>query len=191
MKTATDAIQFLIDLLNELGVDYMLVGSLSSNFYGVARATRDADFVVSIRSEQWSTLLARLPSDFRIDPQQSFETFTLTTRRILELPALPFTVELFDLSDDEHDQERFRRRVKVPTMGRTVTLPTAEDVVVQKLRWCSVSHRAKDYSDAVQVLAVQGPILDFNYIRHWCSEHGTSELLAQAICDAALPDDET
>ena len=190
MKTGTEAVQVLVDLLEGLGIGYMLVGSFSSNFYGVARATADADLVVSIQTGQWDALVAGLPSDIQVDPQQSFETFTLTTRRILDVPSLPFSMELFDLSDDPHDQERFRRRVRVPTMGRIVTLPTAEDVVVQKLRWCDIGRRAKDYSDVVDVLAVQAQGLDFDYIRRWCSEHGTSAILAKAIRDAALPDDD-
>ena len=190
MKTSIEAIQLLIDLLDQLGIEYMLVSSLSSNFYGVARATKDADFVVSLQSEQWRALLARLPDDFRVDPQRSFETVTLTTRRIIELPSLPFTIELFDLSDDEHDQLRFRRRLKVTTMGRLVDLPTPEDVVVQKLRWCRGSRRGKDYSDVVEVLAVQGGILDFEYIELWCVKHGTSDILAQAMSDAAVSDGE-
>jgi hypothetical protein len=46
-------------------------------------------------------------------------------------------------------------------LGRTTWLPTAEDVVVQKLRW----GRPKDLEDARDVLAVQGTeSLDMAYI---------------------------
>jgi hypothetical protein len=54
-----------------------------------------------------------------------------------------------------------------------VFFPTAEDVVVQKLRW----GRLKDQSDLLEVLALQGESLDFAYIEHWCDAHGTRELL--------------
>ena len=46
MKSGEEAVYFLLDRMNEIGVDYMIVGSFSSNAYGVARATKDADFVV-------------------------------------------------------------------------------------------------------------------------------------------------
>ena len=42
MKTSIEAIQFLLDLLDQLGIEYMLVGSLSSNFYGVSALVRRA-----------------------------------------------------------------------------------------------------------------------------------------------------
>ena len=45
---------------------------------------------------------------------------------------------------------------------RDVYLPTAEDVIVMKLRWC----RGKDRDDVAIVLAVQGDGLDFDYIHH-------------------------
>jgi hypothetical protein len=52
-------------------------------------------------------------------------------------------------------------------------MPTAEDVVVQKLRW----GRVKDAEDARFILAVQGDALDFTYIERWCDQHGTRALL--------------
>ena len=44
MKYGEEAVYALPDLLNEHEVSYMLVGSFSSNAYGEARATKDADF---------------------------------------------------------------------------------------------------------------------------------------------------
>ncbi len=38
----------VISALEQQQIPYMLVGSLASNFYGVARSTKDADFVVEL-----------------------------------------------------------------------------------------------------------------------------------------------
>ena len=46
--TSEDVIVAMIDSLNRLDVPFMLTGSLASNFYGVPRATMDADFVVEL-----------------------------------------------------------------------------------------------------------------------------------------------
>ena len=43
-------------------------------------------------------------------------------------------------------------------------IPTAEDVIVQKLRW----GREKDRVDARDVMTVQGTALDLHYIENWC-----------------------
>ncbi len=52
MKSGEEAVYFLLDRMNEIGVDYMIVGSFSSNAYGIARATKDADFVVQTTEDK-------------------------------------------------------------------------------------------------------------------------------------------
>jgi hypothetical protein len=107
----------------------------------------------------------------------SFETVTMTTRHLITIPALSFRIELFHLSDDPHDQERFRRRRAYILFGRSVSMPTPEDVVITKLRWTLLGRRAKDQDDVRNILAVQGPSVDWGYIYHWCDQHGTRALL--------------
>jgi hypothetical protein len=186
MKSGEDAVAALLDILNREGLPYMIVGSFSSNRYGVPRATHDADFVVGTKGIAWTKYLAELPEGFELDPQASFEMVTATQRRIIEIPSLPFTIELFELSSDEHDQLRFSRRKKLTLLGREAWLPTAEDVIIQKLRWSRGAKRPKDFADVVAVMQVQGPArLDWPYIEEWCGKHGTLDLLEEAKAEAA------
>lgn len=89
MKYGEEAVWLLIDRLNEIGADYMIVGSFSSNAYGIARSTKDADFVVRIDEPVRRKLLAGLPADFEIDGQVTFETVTGHRRQILNIPKIP------------------------------------------------------------------------------------------------------
>ena len=62
----------------------------------------------------------------------------------------------------------------------------APHLIVQKLRWCKGAKRSKDFDDTVAVIAVQGlKKLDIPYIERWCGEHGTLDVLAEAIADLA------
>lgn len=167
----------VIDALDGLGLPYMLVGSLASSLHGIPRSTQDADFVVQVSQGQIAALAARLGPQFRLDPQVSFETATGTTRYILKAVGIPYCIELFCLSDDPFDQERFRRRRAWPMLGRQVFVSAPEDVIVVKLRWCKELSRSKDLEDARGVMAVQADHLDWGYIRRWCELHGTRELL--------------
>ena len=45
MKNGNAAAARVIDVLNTLGIDFFLAGAYSSNYYGIPRATQDADFV--------------------------------------------------------------------------------------------------------------------------------------------------
>lgn len=177
--TGNEATLAVIDALEALEIPYMLVGSFSSNLYGIPRSTEDADFVIQVSSQPVSRLAERLGPAFRFDPQLSFETITATTRHIVVVADIPFKVELFHLSEEPHDQERFRRRLQMRLLGRDVWVPTAEDVVITKLRWALRGGRAKDRDDAQGVIAVQGARLDWDYLHAWSDRHGTRALLEE------------
>ena len=191
MKDGEEAVGILLDALNRLGLEYMVVGSFSSNRYGVPRATKDADFVLRVVAADLDRLIAALPSAFEVDPPLRFETVTGTGQQVIHIPEIPFTIELFELSPDAHDQCRFSRRRQLTLLSRHAWLPTPEDVIVQKLRWCKGARRSKDFDDAVAVIAVQGrSALDWPYIDKWCREHGTVDVLAEAVTEASLAMDD-
>ena len=171
--------------LDDAGVSHMLVGGLTSNYYGIPRATQDVDIVVQLTGhEPLRRVVESLGDGFSIDAQVSFETITGNARYVIRLPATPFVVELFVLGDDPFQQERFGRRVAIaiPQIGQQVYLPTPEDVVVQKVRW----GRPKDLEDAKDVMAVQAEALDMEYIETWCTRHDTRQRL-RAILDQIPP----
>ncbi len=105
----------------------------------------------------------------------SFELKTGSIRNILTFKPTKFDIELFRLGKVPHHQMRFsrRRRLKLPDLKVEAVIPTAEDVIIQKIRW----QRDKDIADARLVIQVQADKLDWDYIRHWTDQHGTSELL--------------
>jgi prepilin-type processing-associated H-X9-DG protein len=185
--TSNDIVAQVIRSLDQLGIPHMLVGSYSSNMYGVARSTKDADFVVQLPNDSTNSLATILGADFHLDPQAVLEFNTFTTRFIVRHITSAFSIELFLLSDDAHDQERFRRRVQVAFLDGHAWMPTAEDVVIMKVRWAQRSKRSKDMEDALNVLAVQRGRLDLAYIRRWCDLHGTRQLLEDLL--AMVPAD--
>ncbi|MEO5914171.1 MAG: nucleotidyl transferase AbiEii/AbiGii toxin family protein [Luteolibacter sp.] len=190
----TQSLLELVVVFDRAEIPYMIVGSYSSNYYGIPRSTKDADLVVHLPSAEWAKLPDILPEGIEMDDQTSFEMVTSTRRELLRVKDSLFQIELFRLSDDPHDRSRFERREWVEIFsGVKVFLPTAEDVIVQKLRWGLGAKRPKDFADVVAVMQVQGQALDWPYIEKWCGEHGTMGGLAQAKAkaDAAWEDDET
>lgn len=172
-----EAFQAVADALNVSTVPYMLVGSLSSSYYGVGRSTKDVDFVLELDAHSIFDVGRHLGPGFRVDPQMSFETVTMTRRYVADVIGTPFKIEFFLLGDDPHNRERFRRRDRVRLLDRLVWLPTVEDVIVTKLRWGLLGNRSKDRDDIRGVIAVQGDRIDWDYVHRWCEEHGTRALL--------------
>jgi hypothetical protein len=175
--TSDEATIAVVEALEALKIPYMVVGSFSTNFYGVPRSTHDVDLIVQLGSGKISALADHLGSPFELDPQMSSEAVTGSSRFVLHLADTPFSVELFLLGDDAHDRERFARRRRERLENRDVYLPTVEDAIITKLRWSYIAGRRKDLDDVKNVLAVQGDAIDWTYVYSWCDQHGTRQLL--------------
>ncbi len=58
----------MIDALEATATPYMLVGSWSSNHYGVPRSTDDADFVIQLGEGSISRIMEHLRPEIGLDP---------------------------------------------------------------------------------------------------------------------------
>ena len=114
-----------------------------------------------------------------LDPQFGFESVTGTTKIQLRAREEDFIVELFGLSDDPHDKERFGRRKLIEWEGRPAWIATAEDALITKFRWAHIAGRRKDLVDASAVIAAMGETIDWPYVESWCDRHGSRKLLEQ------------
>lgn len=177
---ANEIVTQVIQSLETLRIPYLVVGSYSSNAFGIARATQDADFIVELGNHPITAVGALLGSDIHIDPQMSFETITMTPRYVATHRATGFKVEFFLLTDEPFHRLRFARRIKKKFGSIEMWVQSPEDVVIQKLRWHGLNKaRGKDIDDARNVLAVSGDTLDYDYIRKWCDEFGAREAFEQ------------
>jgi len=165
----------IADALTASGIPYLLAGSFASNYHGIPRSTKEEDFVLHLSGGVGRDFAARLGEEFEFDPQLSFETVTGTYRQLIRHRHSEFKFELFLLSQDPHDQQRFARRREEVLFGRKVWLLTPEDVIISKLRWV----RTQDTDDVRNVLSVQRDRLDWPYIEHWCRLHGTFSRLEE------------
>lgn len=186
--TSNQVVLHVLATLDQLQIPYMVVGSYSSNTYGRARSTQDADIVVELGRHNISEIASALGSEFRMDPQSILEFNTQTVRYVAQHVESAFKVEFFLLSGDPHDQTRFLRRIHIDFLDTQAWLPRAEDVVVWKLRWAVRANRQKDREDAFMVLATQRGNLDINYMRDWCAKHGTLPLLDEMLKSADAVD---
>lgn len=169
------------------GADHMVTGAFAYNYYGIPRSTKDFDVVIDVReSGAIGKIIGLLEPDLDFVGQVQFETLTWGKRHIGTAREGPsYQVELFELFDDPFVLSQFQRRKRLYSgqLQHEIWIPTAEDVIVQKLRW----GRSKDLDDVRDVLAVQGPeSLDMDYVSNWCATHGTTERLT-AILESLPP----
>lgn len=172
MTFSPQAVLQIIDVLNASGAPYFVTGSLATNTYCTPRSTIDADFVVDLQPDGLERLFARLGGDFVREPQMAFETVTAKLQHRFRYRQTKFLVEFFEARmDDPHERARFERRRMGEVEGRRAYIPTAEDIIVQKLRWFKQIRRAKDRDDVRSLMLHQWSRLDWPYLERWCAEH--------------------
>jgi hypothetical protein len=185
MDIAKIAVEVL-DRIEDTGVPYMLVGAIAAGAHGIPRSTRDVDFLVPDTSGGGGNAIINALKDIVLFEEQAvFDTLTWGKRHVgLTISPPPVKIELFELFDDPFVIQEFDRKqeIFIPILNRKGWVPTAEDVIVRKLRW----GRDKDLADVTDILAVQGSEnLDMTYIENWCAVHNTTVRLHAAL--ASIP----
>ena len=85
--TSNEVVLQVIAVLQRLGIPYMVVGSYSSNAYGRARSTQDADIVIQLGTVSINVIAGALGAGFSLDPQSVLEFNTTTVRDIYQIVA--------------------------------------------------------------------------------------------------------
>lgn len=189
----TSPIEVLIDftrVLDELGIQYVVVGSFASSARGLQRATRDVDILARIRLEHVDLIYERLSDRYYIDRLSIRSAVAERSHfNAIHLDSM-FKVDVFVPADsDRLSQQQLDRQLpeKVsPDSDAIVYVATAEDTLLAKLVWYLKGHRASDrqWSDVLGIIKLQGQQLDRIYLDHWAAQLGIKELLDQAIDEA-------
>jgi hypothetical protein len=170
----------IVEALVQSGVPSMIAGSFASNLHGVPRMTQDADIVIDADEAAALRLVHLLEGDFYVSEDAALDA----VRRRGMFNAIHFDsgfkVDLIVKKDRAFSAEELRRREPGLLAGKRVDFATAEDTILTKLEWAKLGHSERPYHDAVGIIRVQEPRLDWRYLEHWASDLGVANLLEQA-----------
>ncbi len=176
----------VIDVLDALGIPYLLGGSFASSAQGAARATLDADLVADLRPEHVAPFVAALRDAFYLDPDTvRSAVLNRGSFNLIHLQTM-FKVDVFVPKGRPFDQAQFERRRATQLSvdpPRTAYLSSPEDTVLAKLVWYRLGDEVSDrqWRDILSVLRVQAGRLDLPYLRRWAEALAVSDLLARAL----------
>lgn len=184
----------VIDVLEALGVTYVVGGSLASALYGVSRSTLDADIVAELRAEHAERLEQMLGDDFYLDVRTIRDAIHhRASFNVIHLKTM-FKVDVFLPKDrvfDRTELERRTRQVIGTEPERAVYFASAEDIVLSKLEWFRLGQGISDrqWQDVLGVIRVQGDRLDLAYLRRSAVALGIVGELERALEETGLEDD--
>ncbi len=188
-REAEEVVERLADLLDRLGIRYAVGGSIASSLYGTVRFTRDADITVAPFAPVADKLFESLREEFYISRQAMEEA--LSSHRSFNIIHFEtsFKVDIFVQGSDELERrllERSRDLRLSNRSGRGIFVVSPEDIILLKLRWFRETGGTSErqWSDVLGVLAVQGELLDFDYLKDAARKLGLEELLDRAMAEA-------
>jgi len=156
-------------VLDELGLDYMILGGQAVLAYGVARLTDDIDVTIGADVDQFDHVLSalqRLGFEVLVEDAQSF------VKRTMVLPVRDSESGIrIDMIFSHSDYERVAlSRTRKIQVGQTmVNFASPEDLIVHKI----VAGRPRDIEDVKGVL-IKNPDVDREYIERWLAQFENS-----------------
>jgi hypothetical protein len=137
MTEAIAAIRRFTAVLDELSIDYYIGGSIASIVYGMARTTRDVDFVLTIEPSKTQALIEKLQGSFYADLVAATRSVsTGECFNVLDLETI-FQIDVFTPLDSAWSAAQMsRRRLHLLGFGDDsiqAFLASPEDVLLHKL----------------------------------------------------------
>ncbi|MBV9385334.1 MAG: hypothetical protein JOZ78_02785 [Chroococcidiopsidaceae cyanobacterium CP_BM_ER_R8_30] len=193
----------MAEILDALGIPYLIGGSVASSILGEPRATLDVDIVADLQLSHVQPLVSVMTGEFFIDEMMVVEAIEhKSSFNVIHLDTMQ-KVDIFILSDQPLAQSEMQRRqqlvinqrsagaasgsapVSAQNPERLIWLSSPEDIILQKLLWYRLGHQVSDrqWRDVLGVLKVQAT-LDFGYLAQWSETLGLENLMAQALREA-------
>lgn len=165
-KSLMDSLLGLCSLMEEKGVDYVLIGGLAMSVWAEPRATVDIDFLVLVDEKETQTFLKIL---------EESEKFLFINKEIIlfknikllraVLDVVPEIVVDFILSDNQFKRLAVSRKIRLNLKDRLINVVSPEDLIIIKM----LSQRDQDIIDIEKIIEYQKEI-DHKYIKDWIAQ---------------------
>jgi hypothetical protein len=176
----------VVQVLEDLSIEYMVTGSVSSSVQGEPRLTHDVDLVVDLSIDAAKRLCeAFVGDDYYLSEIAVQEALVQRTMfNLLDLVSGD-KVDFWILTDAPFDRSRFARKQPVNILDLSFAISAPEDTILMKLHWAQLSGGSqKQYTDALRVYEVQQGTLDLDYLNAWASRLGVDSLWRQLRTEA-------
>jgi hypothetical protein len=180
----SELLRHVIEVLEEQGITYLLVGSLASGVYGEPRLTHDIDLVVELRPDQVARLCRAFPApEYYVSEAAARQAVAGGGQFNVIHPTSGNKIDFMIARKDAWGHSQIsRRRLEQILPGRPGYAAAPEDVIIGKLWYYREGGSEKHLRDIAAMLEVSGDEIDRQYIDHWATQLGlTNEW--QAVLD--------
>lgn len=168
-----NAMREVLDVLDDLGIDWFVTGSEAAACYGVLRQTFDTDVVIDLQPLSFDRLASVL-SGYAIASPIEFDDFAMASVISTQTAA---KVDLIMRRPGPFASRSMARRQRCEhrELGE-IWVVSLEDLVVAKLEW-SEGVSELQQRDCGQLLRLNAAAVDWPYLQGAAAERGVAELL--------------
>ncbi|MGL5136044.1 MAG: hypothetical protein ACRC78_26220, partial [Planktothrix sp.] len=143
MTGAIEEALIVAEILDSLGIPYLVGGSVASGIWGEMRYTQDIDLVADLKESQIELLLNAFSPGFYISEIAIQEAIKSGSSFNLIDHQTGWKIDIFVLTQEPFKQSKFQRRqrISVNEMGQTLNFSSPEDTILQKLLWYQMTQK--------------------------------------------------
>lgn len=171
----------------QLGLEYMVTGSVASTMYGEPRVTHDVDVVLKLPLRAVAQFAQAFPLEsYYCPPEEVLLQEALRRQRghfNLIAHDTGFKADIYLANADALHREALQHRRSISIDGEQVWIAPPEYVIVRKLEFYREGHSEKHLRDIAAMLQVSGDLVDRQRLASWIEQLGLA--VEWALCQAA------
>ena len=176
----------------DLRIPYFIGGGVASTVHGEFRTTRDIDLVIRLTRADAARFAAALGTEFTLHPPDILDALARVPIAAADRSQRAtfaaydrtsgYQLDVFCVGDTPFDRAQFERAVPlaIPEVGAVLMVASAEDTILAKLEWYTITPSDQQWTDVQTIIRVQGNLLDREYLAAWAARLEIEALWAAA-----------
>ncbi|MGF1596187.1 MAG: hypothetical protein ACFCVK_04540 [Acidimicrobiales bacterium] len=179
-----ELLRVVVAALDRAGIAHMVTGSLASTIHGQPRATRAIDLVIDPTEASIDLLVAEFPTERFYVGDAGLAFARRDMFNVVDVRS-GWKVDLIVLEDRPFSRTEFQRRQPAEVAGVSTYIVSAEDSILSKLEWHSMSGSDNQRRDVLEMLVANRDHLDHAYLERWATELAVVDVLHELQAEAA------
>ena len=178
MKNELDVVRDISAKFDELGIPFMLTGSMALNYHAQPRMTRDIDVVIALSQQDLTRFIERFEPEYYVPKEAAREAVDRESTFNLIHQDSVIKVDCIVRKSSEYRKVEFDRRVAVTIAGFRTFITAKEDLILSKLVWAKESRSELQLRDVKNLLATG---YNREYTDEWAGKLTVAELLKECL----------
>ena len=165
--------------LNQMGVRYIVSGSVAAILYGEPRFTNDLDLVVFLHLDDVHGLVKAFPSpDFYVPPVEVIVAEIAREKKgqfnLIHVKT-GFKADMYTTGRDDFNAWALRNARKFDFKGENIRVAPPECIIVRKLEFFREGGSEKHLRDIRAMLTVSGEMISREDLNYWIQRQSVEE----------------